>query len=476
VNPDPPTLPSLRSSSRQIVLLAWPVLVGQLAVLAFSTVDTVLVARYAAVDLAAMAVGSAAFATVFVGAMGVLLAIGPIVAQHFGAGRCREAGALLHQGVWVALALAVPGAVLLVFPQPFLWMAKASPEVAAKVQAYTLALAVSLPASCLFTVWRGFNTAVSRPKAVMTIQLGALALKVPLSMLLIQGAPTLGIPALGVAGAGIATAIAMWAQVLVALVVLRRDLFYDRFHVLDAGFRLARPDAARIRELLALGLPMGGAILVEVTGFSFMAIFIARLGTEPVAAHQVAANLVGVLFMMPLALSNATGTLVGQRLGAGQGAVAERMAWHGLVVATLASSVLALLLVALRGPVVGLYTHDAAVAAVALGMLPWAALLHVFDAVQTLAQFVLRAFKIAFVSMLVYAVALWGVGLGGGWMLAHDTLGQSPAALRGPLGYWAASTLGIALAAAGLVAAMAVVLRRARRPQSAPPTMKAPAH
>jgi multidrug resistance protein, MATE family len=454
---------SFAVNARGIATLAWPVLIGQLAVLAFSTIDTVLVARYSAADLAAMAVGAAAFATVFVGAMGVLLAIGPIVAQHFGAGRNREAGALLHQGVWVALGLAGPGMLLLAYPQPFLWLAQASPEVAAKAQAYTLAMAVALPASCLFTVWRGFNTAVSRPKAVMAIQLGALLLKIPLSIVLIQGLPSMGIPALGVAGAGIATAIAMWAQVLLSLALLRRDLFYDRFHVLDAGFRLAAPDWARIRELLALGLPMGGAILVEVTGFSFMAIFITRLGTEPVAAHQVAANLVNVLFMMPLALSNATGTLVGQRIGAGQGAAAERLAWHGLIVATAASVVLALVLALLREPVVALYTRDAAVAAVALALVPWAALLHVFDAIQTVAQFVLRAFKIAFVSMLVYAVALWGVGLGGGWLLAHDTLGIAPVALRGPPGYWAAATTGIALAAAGLVAAMAWVLRRERR-------------
>jgi MATE family multidrug resistance protein len=463
--PRPPE--SLGHSLARIAPLAWPVLLGQLSVMAFSTIDTVLVARYAAVDLAALAVGAASFATVFIGAMGVILALGPIVAQHFGAGRCREAGAMLHQGVWVALALSLPGMLLLAFPFPFLWLAQAPPELAGKVQGYTLALALSLPASCLFTVWRGFNTAVSRPKAVMVIQFAALALKVPLSLVLIQGWPAVGLPALGVAGAGIATCIAMWSQVLVALVMLRNDSFYSRFHVLDAGFRIARPDVARIRELLALGLPMGGAILVEVTGFVFMAFFIARLGTLPVAGHQIAANLVSILFMMPLAISNATSTLVGQRIGAGEGAVAERLAWHGLAIATAASTLLALGVVLMRGPIVALYTPDAAVAAVALSLLPWLAVLHVFDAIQTLAQFVLRAFKIAFVSLVIYTLALWGVGLGGGWLLAFDAFGLVPsglwpAALTGASGYWVAATLGIALAAAGLVWAMARALRRAR--------------
>ncbi len=452
------------ASARGIAQLAWPVLVGQLAVLAFSTIDTVLVARYAAVDLAALAIGVAVFVTVFTGAMGVILALGPIVAQHFGGGRWHEAGAMLHQGVWVALVLAVPRALLLAHPAPFLWLARASPEVSTKVQDYTLALAFSLPASCLFTVWRAFNTAVSRPKAVMAIQIGALLLKIPLSVLLIQGAPVVGLPAFGVPGAGIATAVAMWSQVLVAAWVLRSDPFYSRFAVVAPGkLRLRRPDLARIRELLALGLPMGGAIVVEVTGFGFMAFFIARLGTLPVAGHQIASNLLGILFMMPLALSNATSTLVGQRIGAGDGASAERLAWHGLALATMASTVLAVLLWLLRGPVVAIYTPDPAVAAAALALLGWVAVLHVLDAVQTVAQFVLRAFKIAFVSMAIYTVALWGVGLGGGYLLAFDATGLVPQALRGAAGYWAAATVGLAVAAVALLACMTWVLRRYTR-------------
>jgi MATE family multidrug resistance protein len=73
---------------------------------------------------------------------------------------------------------------------------------------------------------------------------------------------------------------------------------------------------------------MGLAILIEVTGFAFMAIFISRLGTTPVAGHQIAANLVSLLFMMPLALGNATSTLVAQRIGAGRLPM-TRAAWAG---------------------------------------------------------------------------------------------------------------------------------------------------
>ena len=63
-----------------------------------------------------------------------------------------------------------------------------------------VANAVALPPALLFTAFRGFNTAVSRPKTVMKLQLGGLALKLPLSILLVYGAPGIGLPARGVVG------------------------------------------------------------------------------------------------------------------------------------------------------------------------------------------------------------------------------------------------------------------------------------
>ena len=88
---------SLADSARRIAHLAWPVLIGQLSVLAFSTIDTLLVARYAAVDLAALAIGASAYLTVFIGFMGVVMAISPIVGQLFGAGQHAQAGRQAHQ-------------------------------------------------------------------------------------------------------------------------------------------------------------------------------------------------------------------------------------------------------------------------------------------------------------------------------------------------------------------------------------------
>lgn len=451
------------ASVRRIAPLAWPVFIGQLAVLAFATVDTLLVARLSPIDLAALAVGSAAFVTVFLGFMGVVLGVGPVVGQLLGAGRLEDAGRQAHQAVWIALGLSCVGSTVLAFPGPFLALARASPEVADKVRTYLMALAFSLPASLLFTVLRAFNGAVSRPKAVMALQLGGLAIKVPLSTALVLGLPGLGIPALGVAGCGISTCVAMWAQLLAGVWLLRRDPFYARFKLSGRpGKGLDAPQRRDIAALLRLGLPMGGSILVEVTSFAFMALFISRLGTTAVAGHQIAANLVSIMFMVPLALGNATGTLVAQRIGAADGADARRLAWHGLVlacaVATLTSSAIYLM----RQTLVGAYTHDGAVVAAALPLMAWLVWFHLGDAAQTLAACVLRAYRIATVPLLVYLVALWGAGLGGGYVLAFDLSGNVPGELQGAGGFWAASSAGLALAAAGLIACMAWLFRQQR--------------
>ncbi|WP_232540339.1 MATE family efflux transporter [Azohydromonas aeria] len=446
--------PGLRQDLRHLFALAWPVFVGQIAVLSFATIDTLLLARHDARDLAALAVGSAAYISVFIGLMGVVIAVGPLAGRHFGARDLPGAGAQLQQGFWLALGLSVPGCVLLAFPQPFLALAQAAPEVAQRVRGYMAALAFALPAALAFAAFRGFNTAVSRPKAVMVLQVGALLLKLPLSWLLVFGAPRLGVPALGVTGCGIATALVMWLQALAALVLLRRDLFYVPFRLR----RLQAPHGESIRALLRLGVPMGLSIVVEVTGFTFMAFFISRLGTLPVAGHQIAANLAGLLYMLPLALGNATGTLVAQRIGAGDHAGAGRIGWRGVQAAALFALAFGLGLFLLRHAIVGLYTHEAAVAAAALPLLVCLAVFHLGDAVQAVVASVLRAWHVATLPMLIYALAVWVLGLGGGYLLAF---GGWPALAepQGARGFWVAAAVGLTTAAV----ALALLLHRVNR-------------
>jgi len=459
-----PALGNLIASARRIAPFAWPVFVGQIAVLAFSTVDTLFASRASALDLAAMAIGSAVYTTVFISFMGMVMAVAPIAGQLFGAGRHVEAGEQFHQALWLALAASAIGCSILLFPQPFLHLSHANAETSVKVRSYLAALAFALPCVLLFTAFRGFNTAVSRPKIVMALQLGALALKIPLSAGLVFGVEVgpLRVSAQGAVGCAVATAIAMACQLAAALWLVRRSPFYARF---ELHRRLRAPHRASLAGLVRLGVPLGLSVAIEVTGFTFMAIFIARFGTTPVAGHQIALNLLSILFMMPLAIGNAASTLVAQRIGAGDSADASRIGWHAVVIGALLATLVGSTVFGLRLPVLRAYTSDAQVVAAALPLLAWLVVFHIADAVQIIAAFVLRAYRIATMPLLIYAFAIWGLGLGGGYMLAFDSLGVSPAGLRGAAGYWAAATVGLVVAGFGLCTLQYFALRRrAARP------------
>jgi MATE family multidrug resistance protein len=419
------------------VPLAWPVLVGQLAVMMFSTVDTLMMGRVGPQDLAALAVGSAAYVSIFVGLMGVVLAVGPIAGRQFGAEDLAGSGRSFMQAQWLALLLCVPGCLVLWFPEPFVALAQLDAVQAGKVRAYTRPEAFALPAALLFTAFRGFSTSVSRPKAVMAMQLTGLAAKVPLNAVLVFGWGP--IPAMGVAGCGWATAIAMTAQAIVAQALLRHDGFYKPFHI--PHLWQTRPHWTELRSLVRLGLPMGGSILVEVTGFTFMAFFIARLGATPVAGHQIAVNLVAMMFMIALALATAAGTLVAQHLGAERKREARIVGRHAMTLAALVAASVGAAVAFAREPIVALYTSNSAAAGAALPLLVWVWFFHLGDALQTVAAYVLRAYQVATLPMVIYVIALWGLGIGGGYFLAFGRAGV------GAVGFWQAATAGLLTAA-----------------------------
>ena len=72
--------------------LAWPVLVAQLAMMANAVIDTAMAGRLSAIDLASVGIAAAIMATVLMSLISVLLALPPIIAQLYGAGRVPRSG------------------------------------------------------------------------------------------------------------------------------------------------------------------------------------------------------------------------------------------------------------------------------------------------------------------------------------------------------------------------------------------------
>jgi multidrug resistance protein, MATE family len=384
--------------------------------------------------------------------MGVVIALNPIVGHHYGAGRHHEIGKSFVQGLWLALGLALLGAILLGFPDVWLQFSHVEPAVRDRVALYLRALTFALPAALLFRTVYALNTALSRPKVVMSINLLILCFKFPLNYILIFG--KFGVPAYGAAGCGIATAIVMWLACAIGFGYVLTSRHYEAFQ-----FRFAWPSARPLAELLRLGVPTGLSYIVEVTSFTFMALLVARLGPQVTGGHQITANLAALCFMVPLSLAVASSTLIAQHLGAGDVAAARTTAGAGLTIATVCALLVSGAILLARNQIISLYTSDPGVAKVAASLVLYLAAFHVFDALQGVAGFALRAYKRAVVPVLVYTLSLWGLGLGGGFVLAFHGLGWL--APMGAAGLWACALVGLIVAAAALLFQLERISRKA---------------
>ncbi|MFZ6772873.1 MATE family efflux transporter [Undibacterium sp. SXout7W] len=447
---------TLRGNIHRIASLAWPMIVGQLAVVGNGVIDTAMTSRFSATDLAALSIGISIYVSIFVGLNGVLQAISPAVGQLFGAQQYKKIGAEIKQGVWLGFFLSCIGCLILLFPQSLLSIAQASPELNTKAALYLQILAIALPATMGFRIYGALNNAVGRPKMVMAIQLAALGLKIPLNTLFIFGG--LGIPAMGGPGCAAATAVNAWLMLIAGWLMLRHVKYYELFALFGNGF--VKPQWESLRSLLHLGIPMGLSYLIEVTAFAFMALFIARLGEVAVSGHQLTANFGTILYMLPLSIASATGTLVAQAIGAGQLQTARRTGNAGAVLAAMLAIPIGIIIWFSRSLILHAYTSNPSIIAAAFPLFLFISVYQIFDAMQVTAAFILRAYKIAIVPTILYAFALWGCGLGGGYILGLDPFNISPAFLHGAAGFWMANSTSLAIVAACLWAYLRYIQRQ----------------
>lgn len=440
----------------RIAGLALPIWIGQLAAIANPVLDTAMVSRYSVTDLGALAVGASVYISVYVALNGVMQSLAPTFGQLFGAGRFTEMGKQAKQGVWLAVFLSLAGSLLLCFPQPLLAIAKASPAMTEKATLYLRILAFSLPASLNFLVYNTLNNAMARPKMVMAIQVGGLFLKIPLNTLFIFGG--LGIPALGGPGCAVATFIIGWLELIIGWLILRYNPFYQMLELFGTG--LAAPDWRSLKALLSLGIPVGLNYFIEVTSFTFMALFISRLGVDAVAGHQIVANFSGVLYMLPLSLASATSTLVAQSIGGRKLEAARKIASAGIRLSAFLALAVAGSVWLARNEIVRLYTGDVKVAASALPLFPFLCSLLFFDAIQVTSSYVLRAYKVVLTPTLLYVVTLWCIGLGCGYLFAFNLFSAvTPTRITGSSGFWFSNTVSLVILSVG----MSVILRKTEK-------------
>ena len=436
------------------------VLAGQLAVMAFGVADTIVAGRHGEASLAALSVGSAIFVSVYVALMGVLQALLPVWAELRGARQTQGIGASLRQALYLCAAASALGMAVLLSSGPVLHWTDVPAELRGDVQSYLAVLALALPPALLFRVYSTLNQALGRPQLVTWLQVASLFIKLPLSVWFTFGGA--GLPAQGVVGCAWATLVVNYSMLALAVWLLRTQ---DLYAPLAIWRRMERPHGPTIAGFARLGIPAGLSVMVEVTSFTLMALFIARQGTTSSAAHQIASNITAVLYMVPLSLAIATSARASYWLGAGEPGRAKRAIGTGFRLAALMGFALAAILLIAKGRIAHVYTTNASVAALAGSVLVWVTVYHLADALQTLCVFVLRSYRITIAPLVVYCTLLWGAGLGGGYLLAYRGVGPWADSAPSPTPFWVASSAALAITAALFI----LMLRRAlKAPQAAP--------
>ncbi len=429
---------------------AGTVLVGQLAVMAFGITDTIVAGRYSDESLATLSVASAIYISVFVALMGTLQALLPVWAELQGAGRAGEVGPSFRQALYLCGLTIAFGMLILLSPGAVLRWTDVPPALRDEAERYLAVLALALAPALLFRMYSTLNQSLGKPLLVTGLQLGALLIKIPLSIWFVFGGA--GLEPMGVVGCAWATLVVYYSLFGVAAWMLRTRLLYQPYKIWRP---LEVPHWAQIAGFARLGIPGGLGIMVEVTSFTLMALFIARMGVVSSAAHQIASNLAAVMYMVPLSISIAASARVSYWRGAGDNAKSMAAIRLGFRMVMLTSVTLSVTLFFAREWLAPLYSGNPAVIAMVLPLLGWVLVFHLFDGLQALCVFVLRCFRVTVAPLLVYTLLLWGAGLGGGYLLAYHGLG--PWAAQGTASaFWTTSTL--ALGSASFVLLM--ILRR----------------
>lgn len=444
----------LKRDVPQILDLATPILLGQLAVIAFGVMDTAMTARFSTDDLAALGMASSIFISIYVGLTGILSALNPIGGQLFGAGRYTEIGEEMRQTLWLSLVLSCFGIFILLHPDVFLQIGDVSPAIEEKARLYLKILAFGTPGTMIMRTFMAFHNAISKPKIITKFQVIGLLLKIPLNYLFIFGG--LGIPALGGPGCALASVCVQWFWVI----SIGSLIFFDKSYLPYQVFtKFSLPNWHRIWTILKLGAPIGFSYLIEVTSFAFMALFIARFGTTVLAGHQIIANMGTVLYMLPLSLSIATMTLVAQHLGAKDAYKAEEVAWSSVIFTVSVSIFMGIVVWLFQNTLLDLYAPREEARKMAKHLIIFIAFYQAVDALQVTAAFILRGYRIAFWPMVIYAVSLWGVGLFGGYLMAFNLV-PVPSFLNGASGFWFGNSVSLLLAAIGLLSLFKITAKR----------------
>ncbi len=419
--------------------LAIPLATAQLAQFAVGFVDTIMMGRLNTASLAAGGLASTTFQMLLTIVTGFVMSVGVLAAEAYGAGKKDRIVGLARQGLWLVLLLALPFMILTWQMTPVLKLLGQPEEVTVLAQHYFSSISIGVLPALGFAMLRGYVSAFSLANIVTVIVAIGTAFNIGCNYVL--GFGKWGFPRMELAGFGLGSGLSLWLMfgLFVAYILRHPELSQYRFW---HGWK--HPNAMILRRLMAIGLPIAVTYVLELGLFLAVTYMAGSLGTEVLAAHQIAFQIMALIFMVPIGMSLAVTARVGLWFGRGDGAGVRRAGFVAIASAVtfLFLGVIALMLS--RRLLIGLFIdlqnpQNEPVIALAMSLLLIAAIAQMIDGVQRVTMSALYGLQDSRVPMMMSAVAFWGIGIPTSYALCF-------LAGWGAVGLWIGQYIGVAVA------------------------------
>ncbi len=421
---------------KETIILAIPVVIGQLSSLLMNITDNIIVGHLGAGALSAASFANSCFYLVAVFGMGAMNAIPSLVAEARGAQDDMAIRQNLRAGLLNALIVGLTiGVILYGISYAMPYMGQPSEDVRLG-QPFLVLMAISTPFMIIFMAGKGFFDGMEKTSVGMAISIFGLALNVFLNIGLIYG--KYGLPEMGFIGSAWATLISR----IVVMVLMLLAIYYHR--VSKPYLTLQQFDYQYLIENVKLGFPMGLQIFFEVAAFSGAGIMIGWLEGESAiigrAAHQIALNMVSATFMIMLGLSVAGSVRVGEAFGRGDKQGVYAAGRSAIIVGFGVIALTSFILLAFKNQFTKIYgIDDYRVMEVTTRLILIATIFQVFDGLQCIGAGLLRGVQDVKIPTIITFVAYWVI-----WIPVAYWMGFSLG--WGVDGIWYADVIALAFA------------------------------
>jgi multidrug resistance protein, MATE family len=394
------------------VRLSYPVIIGQAGLIMMGVVDNLLVGGLGASSLAAASVANSLFILIFILGIGICTAVTPLVAISVGAQRKQDCPTIFANGHIVNIIVSTLLMLLTYFAADYFSLLNQPPQVVRLAAPYTKILALSMIPVLIFQTNKQFIEGLSVMRPGMVITLTANIINGLVGWILIYG--KFGMPALGLIGAGVATLSSrIFMAVTISLYIYGSSKFKDLN--LNVGFK--QLNFSIVKKILALGIPSATQYFFEVGAFTAAAIMVGWLGTNQLAAHQIALNLASISFMCTLGISTAGSIRVSNGVGKRDIMETRRAGFTAIILGEAFMAMFALIFILFRNILPAFYIHDAEVIPIASSLLIIAAIFQIFDGTQAVGIGILRGLTDVKGPTIITFIAYWVIGLPVGYIL-----------------------------------------------------------